>query len=137
MVGTHLLPPNLLKLFRANPPLPYLKPTGRDIDLPLKSRSKQPHTLSVSETLKRLKEEKEEAEAKAIEAGKLEGNDEVKVGEDDEESAEFKLIGEEARVVRREERRRKREEVLEKGMKECKEPRFSLHANEINAVVLT
>ncbi|MBW0463785.1 hypothetical protein O181_003500 [Austropuccinia psidii MF-1] len=33
MVGTHQLPPNLLKLFAPRPPLPYCKPLGRDPDV--------------------------------------------------------------------------------------------------------
>ncbi|KAF8638182.1 hypothetical protein AX17_002379 [Amanita inopinata Kibby_2008] len=32
MPGTHLLPPNLLKLFAPRPPLPYSRPVGKDID---------------------------------------------------------------------------------------------------------
>lgn len=32
---THLLPPNLLKLFNARQPVPYLKPVARDRSLPL------------------------------------------------------------------------------------------------------
>ncbi|KAG6875402.1 hypothetical protein C0993_009388 [Termitomyces sp. T159_Od127] len=31
MPGTHLLPPNLLKLFAPRPPLPYLRPVDKDI----------------------------------------------------------------------------------------------------------
>ncbi|KAG6853792.1 hypothetical protein C0991_001381 [Blastosporella zonata] len=31
MPGTHLLPPNLLKLFAPRPPLPYIRPVDRDI----------------------------------------------------------------------------------------------------------
>ncbi|KAF9554018.1 RNA-binding domain-containing protein [Agrocybe pediades] len=32
MPGTHLLPPNLLKLFAPRPPLPYARPIDRDVD---------------------------------------------------------------------------------------------------------
>ena len=32
MPGTHLLPPNLLKLFAPRPPLAYARPIGKDID---------------------------------------------------------------------------------------------------------
>jgi len=31
MPGTHLLPPNLLKLFSPRPPLPWLRPVDKDI----------------------------------------------------------------------------------------------------------
>ena len=78
MVGSHLLPPNLLRLFAPRPPLPYLKPVGRDPDVPLKSLAKKPPKLSVYETLKLVKEEKEREEQKAFEKGELLDADEEK-----------------------------------------------------------
>lgn len=78
---THLLPPNLLKLFAPRPPLPYLKPTSRDPDLPLKSLSSKraPQPIVLSTVLKQVKEEKDEAERKALEEGeepdRVEGED--------------------------------------------------------------
>lgn len=35
---THLLPPNLLRLFAPRPPIPYLKPLVRDPEIPLHKR---------------------------------------------------------------------------------------------------
>ncbi|KAI8459744.1 hypothetical protein BY996DRAFT_4575578 [Phakopsora pachyrhizi] len=51
MVGTHQLPPNLLKLFAPRPPLPYCKPLGRDPDVSIHKK----HISCVSPLLDRLK----------------------------------------------------------------------------------
>lgn len=51
MVGTHQLPPNLLKLFAPRPPLPYCKPLGRDPDVSIHKK----HIECVSPLLDRLK----------------------------------------------------------------------------------
>ncbi|PLW10611.1 hypothetical protein PCANC_23137 [Puccinia coronata f. sp. avenae] len=51
MVGTHQLPPNLLKLFAPRPPLPYSKPLGRDPDVSIHKK----HISCVSPLLDRLK----------------------------------------------------------------------------------
>ncbi|CEQ41133.1 SPOSA6832_02825, partial [Sporobolomyces salmonicolor] len=69
---THLLPPNLLKLFAPRPPLPYLKPTGRDPDLPLKSLSAQraPQPIRLANTLAFIQAERDERERKAIGEGR-------------------------------------------------------------------
>lgn len=78
MVGSHTLPPNLLRLFTPRPPLPYIKPDDRNPNLPLKSLSKQPPTLAVAETLKRVRQEKAAQEQKAFEAGENpDGDDEL------------------------------------------------------------
>ncbi|GAA5882741.1 hypothetical protein JCM3774_003250, partial [Rhodotorula dairenensis] len=67
MVGTHLLPPNLLKLFAPRPPLPYLKPPGRDPDFPLKSLSSKraPKPIVVSEVLEEVRAQQASEEADA------------------------------------------------------------------------
>ncbi|KAJ3558792.1 hypothetical protein NP233_g11434 [Leucocoprinus birnbaumii] len=52
MPGTHLLPPNLLKLFAPRPPLPYSRPVDRDID-----RVRNKNVAGVGQILARLKEE--------------------------------------------------------------------------------
>lgn len=149
MVGTHLLPPNLLKLFAPRPPLPYLKPTGRDIGRPVKHSAKAPSPITLADTLRQIKADKEAEEARIFEQGrsgvkkeaaKVEAGEETKTedeaqGEDkkdvddkedeedkpdDEDEEAFMLIGEEARIVRREEKKRLKTERLEKGIKECK-----------------
>lgn len=51
MVGTHLLPPNLLKLFAPRAPLPYCKPLGRDPDVSIHKK----HISCVSPLLDQLK----------------------------------------------------------------------------------
>ncbi|KAH9472324.1 hypothetical protein MJO29_001884 [Puccinia striiformis f. sp. tritici] len=51
MVGTHQLPPNLLKLFAPRPQLPYCKPLGRDPDVSIDKK----HISCVSPLLDRLK----------------------------------------------------------------------------------
>ncbi|GAA5982906.1 hypothetical protein JCM10908_006827 [Rhodotorula pacifica] len=65
MVGTHLLPPNLLKLFAPRPPLPYLKPPGRDPDFPLKSLStrRAPKPILVSDILEEVRAQQAAEEA--------------------------------------------------------------------------
>ncbi|KAF8953705.1 hypothetical protein BDZ97DRAFT_1678990 [Flammula alnicola] len=51
MPGTHLLPPNLLKLFAPRPQLPYARPVDRDID-----RIRRKDVSGVADILARLKE---------------------------------------------------------------------------------
>ncbi|KAM0789803.1 hypothetical protein ACM66B_006655 [Microbotryomycetes sp. NB124-2] len=69
MVGTHMLPPQLLRLFAPRPPLPYAKPLGRDPDVPLKSRATKPPTMSVADALQMIRTERERAENAAFEQG--------------------------------------------------------------------
>lgn len=60
-----MLPPNLLKLFAPRPPLPYLKPPGRDPDFPLKSLSSKraPKPILVSEVLEEIRAQQATEEA--------------------------------------------------------------------------
>ncbi|KAF8975122.1 hypothetical protein BDQ17DRAFT_1268165 [Cyathus striatus] len=51
MPGTHLLPPNLLKLFAPCPPLPYAHPVDRDIDCVHKK-----DVSSIAQLLQQLKD---------------------------------------------------------------------------------
>ncbi|KAG9315101.1 hypothetical protein JVU11DRAFT_4213 [Chiua virens] len=94
MPGTHLLPPNLLKLFAPRPPLPYQRPVGKDID---RVRSKD--VFGVAEILHRLKEEST--------ATMLSGEGDAM--EEGEEPA-FTLAEETKRQIRREERKKKKTE---------------------------
>ena len=65
MPGTHLLPPNLLKLFAPRPPLPYTRPLDRDID-----RVHGKAVDGVGALLARLSAEKDDAIAQGgIEGG--------------------------------------------------------------------
>ncbi|ESK98273.1 u1 small nuclear ribonucleoprotein [Moniliophthora roreri MCA 2997] len=92
MPGTHLLPPNLLKLFAPRPPLPYARPVDKDID---RIRKKDVH--GVAEILQRLKDD---------------AADSLANGEPMEEGEEpaFTLAEEVKRQIRREERKKKKEE---------------------------
>ena len=66
--GTHLLPPNLLKLFAPRPPLPYTRPLDRDID-----RVRPKNVAGVTAILAQLKEDKTQV---MISSGQGEGMEE-------------------------------------------------------------
>lgn len=95
MPGTHLLPPNLLKLFAPRPPLPYTRPLDRDID-----RVRNKNVSGVGNLLARLREDKTQG---MINSGEGEGMEE---GED----PGFTHAEETKRAIRREERQRKKQE---------------------------
>lgn len=80
---THLLPPNLLKLFAPRPPLPYAKPPGRDPDLPLKSLSarRAPQPIVVAPVLAQIRRDQDDRERKLVEEGVPPGTGEEQ-GED-------------------------------------------------------
>jgi U1 small nuclear ribonucleoprotein 70kDa len=103
MPGTHLLPPNLLKLFAPRPPLPYSRPLDRDID-----RVRPKNVTGVAALLAQLKEEKENADAQAGQAENATTR-EREVGEMEEgEEPTFTLAEEVKRQIRREERKKAR-----------------------------
>ncbi|KZT65864.1 hypothetical protein DAEQUDRAFT_676015 [Daedalea quercina L-15889] len=95
MPGTHLLPPNLLKLFAPRPPLPYTRPLDRDID-----RVRRKHVDGVGQLLAQLLEDKTQG---MMESGASEGM------EEGEEPA-FTYAEQTKREIRREERKKKKEE---------------------------
>ncbi|KAI0346330.1 hypothetical protein BDW22DRAFT_1324112 [Trametopsis cervina] len=95
MPGTHLLPPNLLKLFAPRPPLPYLRPLDRDID-----RVRNKNVSGVGLILASLREEKTQG---MLNSGEGEGMEEG-------EEPNFTLAEETKRQIRREERKKKRTE---------------------------
>ena len=94
MPGTHLLPPNLLKLFAPRPPLPYTRPLDRDID-----RVRKKDVAGVALLLARLREDKTQG---LINAGAGEGE-----GMEEGEEPVFTYAEETKRAIRREERRKK------------------------------
>ena len=112
---THLLPPNLLKLFAPRPALPYLKPTGRDPDLPLKSLARPPPVLGIAETLQQIRDEREAKEAKDVEEGTL-AKDE---GEDEVNASIFTLTAEEEFKKRVADRKQRHIDGLANGIKTC------------------
>ncbi|KAH9028528.1 hypothetical protein EDB84DRAFT_1498262 [Lactarius hengduanensis] len=97
MPGTHLLPPNLLKLFAPRPQLPYTRPVDRDI-----GRVTKKNVTGVGSLLAFLKE--------GAMAGLANGNAE---GMEEGEEPTFTLAEEMKRQVRREERKKKRAEEFQ------------------------
>ncbi|KAJ3716203.1 hypothetical protein FB446DRAFT_637285 [Lentinula raphanica] len=94
MPGTHLLPPNLLKLFAPRPPLPYARPIDKDIN-----RVREKKVSGVGAILAQLKETATEK----LVAGS---------GENMEEGEEpaFTLSVDVTRQIRREERKKRKTE---------------------------
>ncbi|KAF9650259.1 hypothetical protein BDM02DRAFT_3070450, partial [Thelephora ganbajun] len=95
MPGTHLLPPNLLKLFAPRPPLPYIRPVGKDID-----RVTTKSVSGIGQLLEQLRETRTAGMLSSGEAPDMEG---------DEEHS-FTHAEETRRQIRREERKKRREE---------------------------
>ncbi|KAJ3500283.1 hypothetical protein NMY22_g19306 [Coprinellus aureogranulatus] len=101
MPGTHLLPPNLLKLFAPRPPLPYVRPVDKDID-----RIRDKKVDGVAAILQRLKDEKTDDLFNAA------NNDE---NMEEGEEPVFTLAEETKRQMRREERKAKKAEDFRKA----------------------
>lgn len=114
MPGTHLLPPNLLKLFAPRPPLPYTRPLDRDID-----RVRNKNVSGVGNLLARLREDKTQG---MINSGEGEGMEE---GED----PGFTHAEETKRAIRREERQRKKQEDFKIAKENCNYPSYSFLAS--------
>lgn len=104
MPGTHLLPPNLLKLFAPRPPLPYARPVDRDID-----RISKKNVAGVGHILAQLKEATTENLLTAGEADTM---------EEGEEPA-FTHAEEVKRQIRRDERKKKRTEEFKAAKEAC------------------
>lgn len=104
MPGTHLLPPNLLKLFAPRPPLPYSRPVDRDID-----RVSKKHVAGVGHILAQLREATTESLLTAGEAENM---------EEGEEPA-FTHVEEVKRQIRREDRKKKRTEEFKIAKEAC------------------
>jgi U1 small nuclear ribonucleoprotein len=104
MPGTHLLPPNLLKLFAPRPPLPYSRPVDKDAD-----RIKSKKVDAMAPLLAQLKEENTQ---NLMKAGEGEGMEEG-------EEPVFTLAEETKRQIRREDRRKKRTEDFKIAKESC------------------
>lgn len=111
MPGTHLLPPNLLKLFAPRPPLPYARPVDKDVD-----RVTKKDVEGVGAILARLKEA---STAGLISAGEGDGMEEG-------EEPIFTHAEEIKRQIRREERKKKRTEEFKIAKETC-ECRLNQH----------
>ncbi|EJD06493.1 uncharacterized protein FOMMEDRAFT_77333 [Fomitiporia mediterranea MF3/22] len=109
MPGTHLLPPNLLKLFAPRPPLPYIRPVGKDPD-----RVRAKNVDGVAALLARLKEESTQG---LIDAG----TQEVPDGMEEGEEPVFTHTEETQRQIRKEERKKAKEDHF-KNAKEMYKP---------------
>lgn len=103
MPGTHLLPPNLLKLFAPRPPLPYARPLDRDID-----RIHPKNVEGVAALLAQLREDKTEATLNAGVEGMEEG-----------EEPAYTHAEETKRAIRREERKKRKTEEFKIARESC------------------
>ena len=105
MPGTHLLPPNLLKLFAPRPPLPYSRPLDRDIN-----RLRNKNVGGVGPILVQLKEKA---------TGELfAANGDGEPMEEGEEPV-FTHAEEIKREIRREDRKKRREEEYNAAKDTC------------------
>ncbi len=125
---THLLPPNLLKLFSPRPSLPYVRPVGRSLD---KIRPK--NVTGVAELLAEIQANnavidsergaRKEAKRKKREEEKItkmeEGEEGEAGAESEEEEPKFTYAEEVKRQIRREERAKQRKEGFEKAKEAC------------------
>lgn len=110
MPGTHLLPPNLLKLFAPRPPLPYIRPVGKDID-----RAKKKYVSGVAGLLAKLREESTQD---LIESGQ----NVIAEGMEEGEEPVYTHAEETKRQLRREERKRKKAENFQTAKDTCTWP---------------
>ena len=117
MPGTHLLPGNLLKLFAPRPPLPYVRPVGKDTDLIKKKKN----IGGIAELVLQLKEEKHDVLFSA--AAQEESKDVGNLEEGEEPS--YTLAEETKRQMRREDRKRRKEELFKSAKDTCEHPAFS------------
>ena len=104
MPGTHLLPPNLLKLFAPRPPLPYARPIDRDI-----ARIRRKDVSGVGNILAQLREANTDS---LINAGT---SDAMEEGEE----PMFTHAEETKRQIRREERKAKKTEEFKSAKDTC------------------
>jgi U1 small nuclear ribonucleoprotein len=105
MPGTHLLPPNLLKLFAPRPPLPYTRPVDRDID-----RIRNKNVTGVADILQRLKEETTDNLFNAV------NNDD---GMEEGEEPVYTLAEEVKRQLRREQRKARKADDFKSAKESC------------------
>lgn len=106
MPGTHLLPPNLLKLFAPRPPLPYTRPLDKDID-----RVTKKDVSGVGAILASLREN--------ATAGLINGDGESVEGMEEGEEPVFTHAEQTKRQLRREERKKKRAEDFKVAKESC------------------
>lgn len=104
---THLLPPNLLKLFAPRPPLPYVRPVGRYPGTVTKKR-----VDPIAPLFARIREETAEG---IISKGKA-GESSLKV----EEEQDFTLAEEVKRQIHREQKKQIKLNSYNEAKENCK-----------------
>ncbi|KAI0350052.1 hypothetical protein OH77DRAFT_1413815 [Trametes cingulata] len=109
MPGTHLLPPNLLKLFAPRPPLPYTRPLDKDID-----RVRPKNVDGVGPILAQLREARTQG---MIDSGNTGGERE---GMEEGEEPTFTYAEQTKREIRREERKKKKAEEFQRAKENYK-----------------
>ncbi|KAI0774977.1 hypothetical protein BD413DRAFT_532184 [Trametes elegans] len=114
MPGTHLLPPNLLKLFAPRPPLPYTRPLDRDID-----RVRPKNVDGVGHILAQLREARTQG---MIDSGNTGGERDAGDAMEEGEEPNFTYAEETKRQIRREERKKKKVEDFQKAKENCASP---------------
>lgn len=117
MPGTHLLPPNLLKLFAPRPPLPYIRPVGKDPD--------HVHSKSVAGVGALIAQLKEQSTQELIDAG----NQQLPEGMEEGEEPVFTHTEETTRQIKREERKKAKEDKFKEAKELCA---FSLFSDVIS-----
>jgi len=104
MPGTHLLPPNLLKLFAPRPPLPYARPIDKDVN---KVRKKD--VAGVAQILAQVREANTDSLINAGTADTMEEGEEPV----------YTHAEETKRQIRREERKAKKTEEFKIAKETC------------------
>jgi U1 small nuclear ribonucleoprotein 70kDa len=104
MPGTHLLPPNLLKLFAPRAPLPYARPLDKDID-----RVTKKNVDGVGSLLLMLRE------SEALNGDEAQNSDNMEEGEE----PAFTHAEETKRQIRREERKRRKADEFKLAKDGC------------------
>ena len=103
----HLLPPNLLKLFAARPPLPYVRPIDNDVNV-----VRPKHLTGVAGLLAQVREENV---AGLVDKGKAD----EEAGALTEDDSKFTLAEETRREIRREEKKKRKEEDFKNAVATC------------------
>lgn len=102
---THLLPPNLLKLFAPRPPLPYVRPLGAPPE-----RISDKRLTGVAAILAQIREENQNAVVAHGKGG-------VEEGEEPEEH--FTYVEEVRRQIHREEKKKQKTQQFSSAKENC------------------
>lgn len=103
---THLLPPNLLKLFAPRPPLPFVRSVGKDVE---KVRSK--NVSGVAALLAQIREDNERG---IVGAGASENTD-----REEGEEERFTYAEEIKRAIYREQKQKRKQVEFQQAKETC------------------